>query len=61
MPKQRLQTRAVQSVATDGTLTSIGASPFADLQTPPCWVEISHDGRFLFTVNTGAARSRVTR
>jgi 6-phosphogluconolactonase (cycloisomerase 2 family) len=40
--------------AADGTLTSIGASPFADLQTAPCWVEISHDGRFLFTVNTGS-------
>jgi len=39
-------------VAGDGTLTSIGASPFADQQTAPCWVEISHDGRFLFTVNT---------
>jgi 3-carboxymuconate cyclase len=39
---------------TDGTLTSIGASPFPDLQTAPCWVEISHDGRFLFTVNTGS-------
>src|SRR4051794_20110153 len=38
-------------VARDGTLSSIGASPFADLQTAPCWVEISHDGRFLFTVN----------
>ena len=36
----------------DGRLTSIGASPFADLQTAPCWVEISHDGRYLFTVNT---------
>jgi 6-phosphogluconolactonase len=36
----------------DGTLTPIGASPFADGQTAPCWVEISHDGRFLFTVNT---------
>jgi 6-phosphogluconolactonase (cycloisomerase 2 family) len=35
-----------------GALTSIGASPFADQQTAPCWVEISHDGRFLFTVNT---------
>jgi 6-phosphogluconolactonase len=35
-----------------GALTSIGASPFADNQTAPCWVEISHDGRFLFTVNT---------
>jgi 6-phosphogluconolactonase (cycloisomerase 2 family) len=40
--------------AADGTLTSIRASPFADLQTAPCWVEISHDGRFLFTVNTGS-------
>ncbi|HET8978107.1 MAG TPA: beta-propeller fold lactonase family protein [Solirubrobacteraceae bacterium] len=39
-------------VAGDGTLDAIGASPFADLQTAPCWVEISHDGRFLFTVNT---------
>jgi 6-phosphogluconolactonase (cycloisomerase 2 family) len=39
-------------VSRDGTLTSIGASPFADQQTAPCWIEISHDGRFLFTVNT---------
>jgi 6-phosphogluconolactonase (cycloisomerase 2 family) len=38
----------------DGTLSPIGSSPFADLQTAPCWVEISHDGRFLFTVNTGS-------
>jgi 6-phosphogluconolactonase len=38
----------------DGTLTSIGSSPFKDLQTAPCWVEISHDGQFLFTVNTGS-------
>lgn len=38
----------------NGTLTSIGSSPFSDLQTAPCWVEISHDGRFLFTVNTGS-------
>lgn len=37
-----------------GTLSPIGSSPFADLQTAPCWVEISHDGRFLFTVNTGS-------
>jgi 6-phosphogluconolactonase len=41
-------------VAGDGTLTSIGSSPFADEQTAPCWVEISHDGRFLFTVNTAS-------
>ena len=40
--------------AQNGTLSPIGSSPFADLQTAPCWVEISHDGRFLFTVNTGS-------
>src|SRR5579859_2301857 len=39
-------------VAGNGALTSIGSSPFPDLQTAPCWVEISHDGHFLFTVNT---------
>jgi len=33
-------------VTGDGTLSSIGASPFADNQTAPCWVEITHDGRF---------------
>ena len=38
-----------------GQLTPVGATPFADNQTAPCWVEISHDGRFLFTVNTGSA------
>jgi len=42
------------SDAADGTLSSIGSSPFADLQTAPCWVEISQDGQFLFTVNTGS-------
>ena len=36
------------------TLSPIGSSPFADDQTAPCWVEITHDGRFLFTVNTGS-------
>jgi 6-phosphogluconolactonase len=39
-------------VSRAGVLSSIGASPFADNQTAPCWVEISHDGRFLFTSNT---------
>jgi 6-phosphogluconolactonase len=38
----------------DGTLTSIGNSPFADNQTAPCWVEISADGQFLFAVNTAS-------
>ena len=41
-------------VARDGTLFSIDGSPFADGQTAPCWVEITHDGRFLFTVNTAS-------
>src|SRR5580704_6139504 len=42
------------NVAGNGSLTSIGASPFADGQTAPCWIEITHDGQFLFTVNTGS-------
>jgi 6-phosphogluconolactonase (cycloisomerase 2 family) len=38
----------------NGVLSSIGSSPFADLQAAPCWVEITPNGRFLFTVNTGS-------
>src|SRR4029077_3079282 len=38
----------------NGTLTPVAGSPFADQQTAPCWVEISPDGQFLFTVNTGS-------
>jgi 6-phosphogluconolactonase (cycloisomerase 2 family) len=38
----------------NGTLSSIGSSPFADGQTAPCWLIISHDGRYLFAVNTGS-------
>jgi 6-phosphogluconolactonase (cycloisomerase 2 family) len=37
-----------------GQLSPIGSSPYADFQTAPCWVEISHDGQYLFTVNTGS-------
>jgi 6-phosphogluconolactonase len=37
-----------------GRLTPIGPSPYADLQTAPCWVEITHDGRYLFTINTAS-------
>jgi len=37
-----------------GTLTPVAGSPFADDQMAPCWVEITHDGRFLFTVNTAS-------
>ncbi|MFZ0089006.1 MAG: beta-propeller fold lactonase family protein [Solirubrobacteraceae bacterium] len=39
-------------VAFDGALSPVGASPFADHQTAPCWVEISHDGHYLFAINT---------
>jgi 6-phosphogluconolactonase (cycloisomerase 2 family) len=42
------------SVSDNGTPTSIGTSPFPDLQIAACWVEISHDGQFLFTVNTAS-------
>jgi 6-phosphogluconolactonase len=42
------------SVNPNAKLKSITGSPFADQQTAPCWVEISHDGRYLFTVNTGS-------
>ena len=43
------------SVARDAALTSVGGSPYPDLQTAPCWIEITHDGRYLFTVNTASA------
>jgi 6-phosphogluconolactonase len=49
-----LGTVSAFNVAWDGALSPIGPSPFADGQTAPCWVEISHDGQFLFTVNTGS-------
>ena len=42
------------NVASDGSLTSIGASPVANDQTAPCWVAITPDGRYLFAVNTGS-------
>jgi 6-phosphogluconolactonase len=37
-----------------GTLSSIGASPYTDGQTAPCWVAITPDGRYLFAVNAGS-------
>jgi 6-phosphogluconolactonase len=42
------------AVGTNGALTTIGASPFLNNQTAPCWVEISQDGQFLFAVNTAS-------
>jgi 6-phosphogluconolactonase (cycloisomerase 2 family) len=40
------------NVAADGTLSAVAGSPYADNQTAPCWVEISHDGAYLFAINT---------
>jgi 6-phosphogluconolactonase (cycloisomerase 2 family) len=40
--------------AADGTLTPVGA-PVANDGGAACWIEISHDGRFLFVVNTASA------
>jgi 6-phosphogluconolactonase len=42
------------AVAASGALTPIGASPFPNNQTAPCWVEISQNGKFLFAVNTAS-------
>jgi 6-phosphogluconolactonase len=35
-----------------GVLSSIGAGPFNDLQTAPCWVALNRAGTELFAVNT---------
>jgi 6-phosphogluconolactonase len=51
-----LGTVSAFSVAADGSLTSIGASPVANGVTAPCWVAISPDGRYLFAVNTGSGQ-----
>ena len=40
--------------AADGTLTPVGA-PVANDGGAACWIEISHDGSFLFAVNTASA------
>jgi len=42
------------NVSGAGALSPIGSSPYADGQTAPCWVEITHDGAYLWTVNTGS-------
>jgi 6-phosphogluconolactonase len=38
----------------NGTLTSIGASPFANGQSGSCWLAVTSDGRYLYAVNTGS-------
>jgi len=39
----------------NGTLSPIGTSPFADDQTAPCWLVVSHDGQYLYALNTASA------
>lgn len=41
-------------VSRNGVLDAVGPA-YANGQTAPCWVEISHDGRYLFSVNTASA------
>jgi 6-phosphogluconolactonase (cycloisomerase 2 family) len=45
-------TISAYTVSANGALQSLAHSPFPDNQTAPCWVEITHDGRYLSTVNT---------
>jgi hypothetical protein len=42
------------SDAADGSLTAVGG-PVANDGGAACWIEISHDGSFLFDVNTASA------
>ncbi|MEO6703560.1 MAG: beta-propeller fold lactonase family protein [Jatrophihabitantaceae bacterium] len=49
-----LGTVSAFQVSRSGVLSSIGNSPVANGQTAPCWVEISHDGKYLFSINTGS-------
>jgi len=42
------------SDANNGVLTPVGA-PVANDGGASCWIEISHDGRFVFVVNTASA------
>ena len=39
----------------NGVLTPIAGSPVSNDGIASCWVEISHNGRYLFVVNTGSA------
>jgi len=43
------------TVAGNGALSPIGASPFSNPGVASCWVEISHDGAYLYAVDTGSS------
>jgi 6-phosphogluconolactonase len=38
----------------NGILMPVALSPFTNGQSGTCWAEISHDGKYLFVVNTGS-------
>jgi hypothetical protein len=40
------------TVASDGSFTAIGDSPFANGQTGTCWIAVSADGTYVYAVNT---------
>ncbi len=40
------------AVAADSSLSPIGASPYPNFQTAPCWLAVAPDGRHLYTSNT---------
>jgi 6-phosphogluconolactonase (cycloisomerase 2 family) len=45
----------VSSFNVGDTVTPVGGSPVANDGVASCWVEISHDGSYVFVVNTGSA------
>ena len=45
----------VSSFSVGATVTPIGGSPVPNDGVASCWVEISHDGAFVFVVNTGSS------
>jgi 6-phosphogluconolactonase (cycloisomerase 2 family) len=49
-----LGTVSAFDVSRTGVLDPVGPA-FPNGQTAPCWVEISHDGNYLFAVNTASA------
>jgi 6-phosphogluconolactonase len=42
------------NVTRNGSLLSIGSSPFASFQNGSCWAAVTPNGQYLFVVNTGS-------